>query len=176
MQDHLQDDRTAKFGGDLVDALAAQEDFLAGGVVVPFQEGIEGQDDVDFIGTFPDGLLDLGQLHLDEALRGREAARDGGHVQLRVLAGLPDDGGEVRIDAHRGRQRIIGIIDGEGIDLLHELTHRGRGVLGAQGGEVHDGEALLQDFVGNNLVQAGRNQFQMMGDRLLIRGIAILGE
>ena len=81
LQDHLQDDGTAQLRGDLVDALAAGEDLLAGGLVIPLQEGIEGEDDVDLVGAVPDGQFNLAEFHLEEALGGREAARDGGHVQ-----------------------------------------------------------------------------------------------
>ena len=65
---------------------------------------------------------------------------------------------------------------GEGVDLLHELRDGSDRVLGAQGGQVHHGEALLEDVVRNDLLQAGGNQFQMTGNRLLVRGIAILGK
>ena len=176
LQDHLQDDGTAQLGRHLVDAGAAGGDFRSGFLIVPGQEGIEGEDDVDLVGPGPDGHLDLLKFHFDETLGGGETTGDRGHMDRRGASALAHDRGEIRVHAHRGGQRKLRMGSRKGVHLVHQLRHGCRRVLGTQRGQVHDGEAFLQDRVGNDLLQGGSNQFQVTGNRLLVRRIAILFE
>ena len=69
--------------------------------VVTSEEGAEVEDDVDLVSTSSDSQRRLGDLHLREALRSREAATDASHLHAFGSEDLTDGLDEVRIDADR---------------------------------------------------------------------------
>ena len=98
-KNHLEHHLAAELCGFAVDDLLHTDNLVKGLLAVAFEERVEGEDDVDFLCAVSHGKGAFEFLDLNEALGRREAARNHGHVELRIVSGLGDRLGEVWINA-----------------------------------------------------------------------------
>ena len=94
-------------------------------------------------------------------------------MDVTAYKSFPDCRGEIRIDADRGRERIIRIFLHEGIDFPYKFLHTGRCVLCAQSGEIHHRKAGDEDVIGCHVVNVCRNDIKTLGDFLRIWHVTV---
>ena len=121
--------------------------------VVPCEEGAEVEDDVDLVSTRCDSQRRLSDLHLREALRGREAAADAGYLHAFGSEDLTYGLDEVRIDADScDGGDVLGAL--EVIDRGDELSNLLLGIGTGERRQVDRRVEELLDLTGIVLLEA----------------------
>ena len=94
-------------------------------------------------------------------------------MHARIGAALSDDGNKVGIDTDGRRQRVLRVVLRQRIDLVHKTGHGSDRIIVVKGGHVHDGETLLQDIGGNDVLEIGGDDFKAPVNLLFVRGIPV---